>query len=178
MTLDEALQTLVLALIAYDLWCLAKSAKELVYLVEKISQEVLPSTAVKFIFINKSDGKEVTQMQITDIQTAQLQISIVDADKNPAALPAGVTLAWSLDDSSKGSIAPAPDGMSAVFTPNPAAGNLGTANVSVASSDGKLAGSLPVQIVASAATALQLSGVAVDAPAPAPAAAAPSALKK
>ncbi len=121
------------------------------HLEQKILLLLMPSPAARILFYTA--GQEITQMQIHDNKTAALSLAVEDVKGNPTVLPAGTIPAWSVDDTSMGAVVASDDGMSAVFTP---AGKLGTANITA--SAGSIAGSLPVDVIASDAAIFQLSG--------------------
>lgn len=118
-------------------------------------------------------GVEVSKIMITDKQTAKVVAAPVDIVGNPATLPAGVTWSWSIDNTAIATIAVDPTdatGFSAIATPNPVAGNLGTCNINGASSDGLAAVTAPLQVVGSNAVSATVSITAVDPVVAAPAA--------
>ena len=100
-------------------------------------------------------------MQIKDTQTLAISISTEDAKGNPAALDSAAVPAWTLDDATFGDIAVGSGGLSAVFTPN---GKLGACNVQCSipavNDEPAMVGTLPVTVVASAASQIVLTGTA------------------
>lgn len=106
--------------------------------------------------------KGVKTMQMTDIQTAVAHIAAVDAEGNPATLDSAPL--WSSSDPSIVTVTPSADGMSAVIgSPSPAP--LGSAVVTVTATvaGGDVSGTLAVDIIGSAATAINIT---TDAPKP------------
>jgi hypothetical protein len=118
-------------------------------------------------------------MQVQDSgQAVKLVLAGEDGAENPAPLDPASVPAYSLDDTSLGSLAADTDPanpLGQIFTPS---GKLGTVNVSVSvpavNAQPALAGTLPVSIVAGSVTQLSLSASVISL-SPAPAApAAPS----
>lgn len=113
----------------------------------------------------------MAKLVLTDIQEATLSVAFVDAAGNPAVVDGAP--AWAVSDAALLSITPAADGMSAVVSAN---GPLGTGQVSV-SADADMgagvttiAGTLDIEVLASAAVSIAISaGTPTDkAPAPGP----------
>lgn len=101
-------------------------------------------------------------MQMTDIQEAVAHIQAVDAEGNAATLDSAPT--WTSSDPSIVTVTPAPDGLTAVIgSPSPAP--LGSAVVTVSAQVGgnTVSGTLAVDIIGSAATAINIT---TDAPTP------------
>ena len=93
---------------------------------------------------------------MTDLQSVTISVGATDSKGNPATVTG--PMVWAVDAPATVSITPAADGMSAVAA---AVGPDGTGNVTVTDSgDGGLTGTLAVQVVSSAATALTLTAAA------------------
>lgn len=98
----------------------------------------------------------IIKMQMTDVQQAVATVEAQDAEGNPAALDNAP--AWSSSDVNIVTVTPAPDGMSAVIK-SPSPGPLGSAVVTVTAqvAGQPVTATLAVDIVASAATQLNIS---------------------
>lgn len=137
--------------------------KRLLVEVQAIRAAITPPPAARIVFQTMVNGilSEVTHMQIMDNQSLKVSITGQDVKGNPAPLDPAAAPVWALDDASFGTVVPAADGMSAVVS---LSGKLGAFNVQVSipavNAEPALTGALPVTVVASAATQIQLSGVA------------------
>ena len=104
-----------------------------------------------------------TPVQMTDIQKLSFSVQGSDADGNPTGAVPGITFAVS--PTTLGAVAPAAGdttGTQFVFTPNSAAGNLGTGQIQASAPDPAapattLTGTLPVTVVASATNSLVIT---------------------
>lgn len=102
--------------------------------------------------------KGISSMFLTDLQKVSVSIAPVDAMGNPAKLD-GVP-SWTVSDETILTVTPAEDGMSAVVS---TVGPLGMAQVAVVADadlgEGvtTIAGTLDIEVIASAATALSVS---------------------
>ncbi len=123
----------------------------------QIQSAVMPLPAVSVSITVK--GEEVTQMQIKDTDVLDVSFAAKDAKGNPTSLAEGAAPSWDVSDASLATIEPAADGMSAKVTP---VGPLGSFQVQLAipavDGEGALSGSLDVEVTASAATEVALSG--------------------
>ncbi len=116
-----------------------------------------PFRATMIIFT--VNGKKVKKMQIKDTDVLNVAISAQDAKGNAAALAAGATPQWAVDDDTKASVSAAADGMSAVVTPTGPLGDFKVqCSIPAVGSEPAMAGELPVTVVASDATQITLSG--------------------
>lgn len=128
--------------------------------------------AVLSAFIT-AGGVKVANIMLTDQQTGEIVAVIIDAIGNPASLAAGVTWGWTSSAPAVATVAPDPadpTGLSAIVTPNPQAGNLGTTTITGMSSDGLTQATIDCQIVGSSAVSakLTLTPIVPQAAAPAP----------
>lgn len=102
--------------------------------------------------------KGITMLTLTDVEKVQLSIQPVDAKGNPAKVDGPPV--WSTSDETIATVMAAEDGLSATVLAN---GPLGTVQVTVkADADlgagvAELVGILEIEVVASAAVALQVS---------------------
>lgn len=114
----------------------------------------------RIIFLNP-EGQEIEKMQIQDNQTLSVSIAAQDAKRNPAPLDPTAVPSWSVDQPSLASVAPSADGLSCVVTPSGALGSFNVqCSIPAVNSESALQGSLPVQVIASAASQIVLNGVA------------------
>jgi hypothetical protein len=113
-------------------------------------------------------------IQVSDSLLSSLVLSLVDALGFPANM-AGVSVAWSIDNSAVGSLVQAADGMSAAFTPGSDLTSIGNITAAV-SINGTLAFNVSAQVqVVSGAPASGSIALGGTAPLPAAAPAAPAA---
>lgn len=107
----------------------------------------------------------MANVQVKDTQKLPVKWQAVDADQNPTTDLGGATLSYAVSPATGGTHAsdPAdPSGLSTIFTPNPAAGNLGTVQLQITATGGSLpspiTGTLSADVVAS--TAASFTGTA------------------
>lgn len=129
--------------------------------VEQILDAITPGPAVGFIFTANLEGQittGVTQMQLKDTQQVILSIQPVDKKGNPAQVD-GVPV-WASSNTEVVTITAADDGLSATAV---AVGPLGSAKISVTadadtgSGVTEIAGSIDIDVVASAATTVTIT---------------------
>lgn len=101
-----------------------------------------------------------TPVQMTDIQKLQFSVQGSDADGNPTGAVPGIT--FSVSPTNLGTVAPVAGdttGTEFEFTPNPAAGNLGSGQIQASATVGSatLTGALPITVVASATNSLVIT---------------------
>lgn len=160
------MQTFILGFLACGLIVLVHIWFELRKILKKLNNGILTfSLPVSFLFKN-SKGQEISSVQTQDNVPVVVSVSPVDAIGNPAPLAAGATVGFSVDNTAIGTTAPNPadpSGLSCIFTPNPAAGNLGTCNIQAAASDGSASASAPMTVVAGADVGFSFAQSAVPA---------------
>jgi len=119
-----------------------------------------PAVAIRFnALINGHQEVGIVSFQLQDIQSVPLSLTFVDADGNPTSAPAGVTPVWASSDTTKVSVTPAADGLTAVAS---GASVLGDAQINVTA--GALAGQLAVTVVAGPPASIQIvPGIATPA---------------
>jgi hypothetical protein len=111
--------------------------------------------------------RKILMAQQTDSQTSSLgPLQFTDKKGNPVAAPAGITVAWSVDNPNLMTLTPSADGLSCDAA---SVGPLGTATVSVAVSDASgnavAGGSVGIDIISGAPTKVVIPvGPAVEQP--------------
>ncbi len=130
---------------------------EILKVVQTIQSAVMPLPAIGFSFI--VEGVEVTQMQMKDNAVLDVSLSAKDVKGNAASLDAGAVPSWAVSDPSLATIEVAADNLSAKVTP---VGPLGSFDVQLSipaiNDEPALSGSLPVEVIASAAVEVTLQG--------------------
>lgn len=130
-----------------DIRCILTDSNDLLV---DILDVLEPQPVAKLLFF--VEGKEVTQVTIKDNQKFTASIAPVDAKGNPATDAGPFT--WS-GDATLITVTPAADGLSADVA---AVGPLGSTQLSV--TDGTLTGTLQIDIVGGAVTALNINTTA------------------
>lgn len=129
--------------------------------VDRILDLLEPGPAVRIVITANLEGQitvGASHMNMTDSQQVSLTISPVDRKGNPA--PVDGIPAWASSNTEVVTVAPAPDGMSAVAS---AVGPLGTATVSVTADADlgagvtEIAGSLDITITAGSASTVTIT---------------------
>lgn len=128
---------------------------------ERLEAALIPSEAARVLFFVESDGSlmEVSDMQMVVDKVLKLKIAPVDKFGNPAKVDGAP--AWSLTDPALGALAVEADGLSAVFTPAGAIGALAVqvnADADLGEGVTTIMGELPVELLAGAAVAVNVSG--------------------
>lgn len=126
----------------------------------RIESAVTPSPAARIVFFIEADGeqKEVTQMQLKVSKVLAISFAAKDAKGNLAAVDGKPS--WALTDDSKGSLAVADDGMSAVFSPAGPAGSVkvqASADADMGEGVQTIQGELQLDLIAGDAVTIELS---------------------